>query len=317
MTIGEKIVEFLRQTNGNMGMNILFMPYNYAMWDCMASVYKACKDNGVGCGVMPIPYFTLKDGATDEWHYEFEYFENEIDEEDLYDFNDFDKLPCDYVVIHNQYDDANNLTTIHPFFYSDVLKAKGKKIIFIPYGIWQGGQMAVTKGIANADYVFVNTFNERDTLIEAYKQYGFDMTGKVIASGSPKLDLIFEKHEMPFHWKRKIIKTVILICTSITPFLKDPKGKLEQYRDAIWNELANGHAIIFRPHPLMDATVKNKRPEYYNDWLELLEWINNDCIVDNETDLATEIEYSDRLISDESSVVELWRATGKPYKVLE
>lgn len=317
--IGDNIINFLLEKNGKMAMNIAFLPYCYQMWDCMESVYESAIKKGIGVGVFPIPYFTLKDGKIDEWHNEHELFEGTIDKEDLYDFNDF--LKCyrdiDYVIIHNAYDDGNNLTTVNPLFYTDKLKGMGVKIVFIPYGIFLGGKMTRQKGILNCDYIIVNDDAERETFLESWKEIDVDMSDRCFAFGSPKFDTLIKNNEMPRAWKRKIAKTVILVCTSLVPFLNNPKGKLEQYRDVVWNELANGHMVIFRPHPLMDSLIKTRFSKLYDEWTELLEWIGNDCIVDNETDLATEIQYSDRLISDASSVVELWKATGKPYKVLE
>ena len=319
--IRDKILDLLISKEGHMIQGIVFLPYCYAMWDCMKSVFEGCLERGIPCAVMPIPYFSLKDGKIDEWHYEFDAFEGEIDEEDLLDFNKFDELDFSHVVIHNPYDDRNTLTTIHPFFYSDVLKEKGKKIIFIPYGIPYGGvscdEMRLQKGALNADYIFVNGEKELAGMINAFKKIGVDISDRCFATGSPKLDALTDNREMPFDWKSKICKRVTLVCNSLIAFMNNPQKKLEQYKEVVWNQLANGRMVIFRPHPLMNETIRTRLPQYYDEWYELLDWIAQDCIIDDYYALATDIQFSDQLISDPSSVVEIWKETGKPYEVLE
>ena len=209
---------------------------------------------------------------------------------------------------------------IHPFFHSDELKARGKKLIFIPYGIPFGGvsndAMRLQTGAMNSDYIFVNNEEERQGVIESWKKVGIDMTDRCYAFGSPKWDLLDKDYDMPCEWKEKICKKVTLICTSIVTFNRDPKGSLEKYRNKIWDELSNGRMVIFRPHPLMEENIISKCPEYLDDWNELLEWAEHDCIVDYDELVEKTIKFSDKLISDPSSIVEVWKPTGKEYEVM-
>lgn len=316
--IGEKIIDFLLEKNGNMAMNIAFLPYCFKMWDCMESVYESAKEKGIGCGVFPIPYFSLKDGKIDEWHNEYEFFEDSVDEEDLYDFNVFFKAykDIDYVIIHNAYDDGNNLTTVNPLFYTDRLKAMGLKLVFIPYGIYLGGYMAIQKGIANCDYIFVKDDAERETFIKAWGKIGFDMKDRCFAVGTPKFDALYKSYEMPFEWKKKVYKPINLVCTSILPFMRDPERKMKLYKKKITELLDCGNMVIFRPHPLMEETIKDRCPELLNKWEELIDFAEEYAIVDHDHELAESMYFANYMISDPSSVVEVWKETGKPYEVL-
>ena len=321
--VGEKIVDFILEKHGKTGLNIAFLPYCYKMWDCMASVYESAKEKGIGVGVFPIPYFSLVDGHIDEWHYELEDFEGAVEEDDLYDFNKFFEVcnEIDYVVIHNAYDDGNNLTTVNPLFYTEVLKANGLKIIFIPYGIPYGGTssdaMRLTKGAFNSDYIFVNNDAEREGMIETFKKVGYDISGKVFAFGSPKLDGLQKSYDMPVEWRKKVYKPITLICTSILPFMKDPERKFKQYKDTLWAELAKGNMVIFRPHPLMEETIKSRCPYLLDEWLRFIDIVEEKAIVDYDHELTESIYFSQSMITDVSSVVEIWKETGKPYEVLE
>ena len=321
--IGDNIVNFLLEKNGNMALNIAFLPYCFKMWDCMESVYKNAKDRGVGVGVFPIPYFSLKNGKIDEWHNEHELFEDSVDEEDLYDFNVFFKVAkdLDFVIIHNAYDDGNNLTTVNPLFYTDRLKAMGLKIVFIPYGIPCGGvsndTMRLTKGALNSDYIFVNGEEERKGFIASWKKVGVDMTSRCFAFGSPKIDALYKQFNMPFEWKRKVYKPITLMCTSIMPFASAPEKKLKLYKKKINELLECGNMVIFRPHPLMEETIKSRCPEHLDEWEKLLDFAEEYAIVDYDHELAESMYFSEYLISDPSSIIEVWKETGKPYEVIE
>ena len=320
--IGDKIINFLLEKNGNMAMNIAFLPYCFKMWDCMASVYESANKRGIGTAVFPIPYFSLKDGHIDEWHNEHELFESVVDEEDLYDFNEFFKVykDIDFVVIHNTYDDGNNLTTVNPLFYTDKLKAMGVKLVFIPYGIPYGGVsndvMRLTKGAINCDYIFVNSEEERVGFIESWKKVGIDMTDRCFCFGSPKLDGLRKEYDMPFAWKNKVMRPITLICTSIMPFVSDPERKFKQYKDTFWGELAKGRMVIFRPHPLMEETIKARCSYLLDEWLRFLELVDEKAILDTDHELTESMFFANYLISDPSSVVEVWKETGNPYGVM-
>lgn len=324
-TIGDKIIEFLIRENGNTKFRIAFLPYCFEMWDCMESVYVSANNHGLETGVFPIPYFTLKDGHIDEWVNEHWKFEGEVDKEDLYDFNKYFEVmnDIDYVVIHNPYDDMNNLTTVHPFFYSNVLKEQGKKIIFIPYGIPNGGvsndAMRLQKGAYNADYIFVNGEEERKAFIETFKKVGVDMTKRCYNFGSPKLDAIYKEYKMPLSWRKKIYKKVTLVCTSLIIFMRDdPAKRIQKYRQIVENELNKGNMVIFRPHPLMDDMIKTKFDEgIYDSWRELLIYVDEKAILDLNNELGMSMQFSDYLISDPSSIIEMWKETGKKYEVIE
>lgn len=76
----------------------------------------------------------------------------------------------------------------------------------------------------------------------------------------------------------------------------------------------NAAALIWRPHPLLKATIKLMRPDLmkgYNDIMEYIELCNN-AVVDTQNDVTPAIVSSDGLISDYSSIIFQYMATGKP-----
>lgn len=77
--------------------------------------------------------------------------------------------------------------------------------------------------------------------------------------------------------------------------------------------------IIWRPHPLLEATIKSLRVELIEDYNALInEFISGDYgIYDKTGDVSNTIIYSDAYIgSDYSSVINMFEVLGKPIYLL-
>ena len=74
-------------------------------------------------------------------------------------------------------------------------------------------------------------------------------------------------------------------------------------------------ALIWRPHPLTEATIKSMRTEIYESYIELKRYFmdNEIGVFDTTPDIAYTIAVSDGYIgSDGSSVINMFSAAGKP-----
>ena len=312
-----EIARYILSLQQNKPFKVCFLPYKRAMWDSMRSVYMSLQPRCV-TGICPIPYFVVKDGQIDM-------SAGMICEKDKFteccmDFNEFPKCDFDCVVIHNPYDDNNNLTYVHPMFHSDKLKEKSK-IIYIPYGSMDNPDVIFQKGVYNADLIFPNTEQEKDYIISEYAKKGIDMSDRVKFLGSPKKDYVFTNAN-PLdmgEWERKIRKRVVLVCTSILPFISEPKRKMAQYTKIVRDMVTmfKDTVIIFRPHPLMNELISSRFPDLNNEWVSLLGYVKRNAILSVYEDLSVCFNYADYLITDHSSIVEVWKATGKNLEYME
>ncbi len=116
----------------------VFLPYKASMWDSLESVWMAAnEDPDCDAYVIPIPYYDKNPDGT---------FGKMYDESAMYpdyvpvvNYNEYDfaaRQP-DMIFIHNPYDDANYVTSVHPFFYSENLKKYTDRLVYIPYFIEQ------------------------------------------------------------------------------------------------------------------------------------------------------------------------------------
>lgn len=308
MTYGEKILDKITENNKT---HIAFLPYKYSMWDSMETVYDAAVDRGLHPVICTIPYITRGD---QQWHDESVIF-NQMGYETTTNLMEVDTL-----VIHYPYDGTNKVTGIDPQFYSDKLKAAGYKLVYLAYcGSMFASNFILQPAIRNADYIFTDTEEERQTYIETWKIYRhIDISDRVhCVGGLPKYEAVNKIRKAPECFE-KISKQIILVCGSLTSLLNDPH-RIEKWRDAIKRFADNDNYVIFRPHPLtmdtLNAMMREKRIEY----LQLIEEVRHryNTAVDESPDNQISLHYADYLVSDPSSMVRLWQNTGKGYEVIE
>ena len=314
--IGRKITDKLIELHGSKDFTIAFLPYKRSMWNSMESVYEECRASGIDAHCYPIPYIRMKENKEPDY----------IDT----DYDLFGKIAepietltdPDYIAIHYQYEDHNKVTNMLPEYFTKALKDRYHcKIVFLPYGIY-GGQMrySLQPGCRHVDYAFLESADAVSLFISGWQTQGVDFTGRVFSFGSPKLDAMGKlKRKIPEEWEDIIgNSSVTLICNSLGPFLTEPFRHLTMYHQHICEEIREGRAVIFRPHPLLRTTMKSMMPGMEQDYDAFIAWAHKQegVIVDESEYLERAFGIADRMISDVSSVIPMWQMTGKPLEVM-
>lgn len=323
----------------------VFLPYKASMWDSLESVFKAAdEDPSCDAYVIPIPYFDKNpDGTFKEEHYEGDLYPDDIPITSYKDY-DFAERQPDLIFIHNPYDECNYVTSVHPFFYSKNLKQFTEKLVYIPYFILgeidpenkaaiEGMKHFCTvPGVIYADKVIVQSEDMRKIYIDVLTEYGKGSKAdrkyweeKILGLGSPKVDKVLstrkEEVEIPEEWKKIIekedgsFKKVIFYNTSVTALLEHEEKMLRKMRDvfSIFKENVEEVALLWRPHPLIQATIESMRPELWEEYRELVEEYKAEGwgIYDDTADLDRAIAVCDGYYGDHSSVVKLCQEAGK------
>lgn len=302
--IGKNITDKLIEIHGSTDFVIGFLPYKRSMWNSMASVYEECRKTGAVAYVLPLPYYLMPDKQI-------------VNEQDLFseegtlDINMIQKISFDYLVIHYPYDGNNKVTSMLPEYYTAQLRNYGK-VIFIPYSCSPGIFTRLHSGLANIDYAFLRSEEECEAFIAEWAEHGVDFSGRVFGYGSPKMDAM-QKLEQG---KGEYLTTVVI--NSLAPYLSAPFKRLDLYQHHISNEIGRGRRVIFRPHPLLRQTIKSMRPDTMQAYEKFISWCESrDLVTVDETEYLEEtLEQVDYLISDPSSVLEMWQSTGREYTVL-
>ena len=320
LRLHSKTVELLPEDR----KEIVFLPYKASMWDSLESVWKAADaDPECDAYVIPIPYYDKNpDGSFREMHYEGDLFPDYVPVI-KYDAYDFGQRRPDAVFIHNPYDGANFVTSVHPFFYSDNLKKYTDCLVYIPYFASAGGMsegQALCPAYIYADYIVIQS--------EKYIKF-YDKSipkRKFLVLGSPKFDSVIEKcqnpPEIPKEWREKMLlpdgskKRVFFYNTSIGGMLSDT-GRFLKKMEYVFNCFAGKEdvCLLWRPHPLLESTFVSMRASYkpVYDTLKHRFITENIGIYDKTPCMEDTIALSDVYIGDSAtSVTSFFGIAGKP-----
>lgn len=328
----------------------VFLPYKASMWDSLESIWRAAdEDPDCDAYVVPIPYYDKNpDGSFREMHYEGSQYPDYVPVTD-YKKYDFQARRPDVIFIHNPYDSCNYVTSVPPFFFSDNLKKMTEKLVYIPYFVLgeikpdeeeriEGMKHFVTTpAVFNAHKVIVQSEDMAQVYIkvlldatnnhsEAAKAY---WKNKILGLGSPKFDKVEntkrEDIRIPEEWLERIQKPdgtwkkVIFYNTGITALLQYNEKMLEKIKQVfgIFKEYQDEAVLLWRPHPLIKATVESMRPQLGVEYEKLVKDYREEGwgIYDDTADVDRAIGISDAYYGDASSVVQMYQKTGRPIMI--
>lgn len=352
--IRKQLMELQSQVRQNLPEDrreVVFLPYKASMWDSLESVWKAADaDENTDAYVIPIPYFDKNpDGSFREEHYEGDLYPDYVPITH-YNAYDFQGRRPDVIYIHNPYDDANYVTSVHPFFYSQNLKKFTEKLVYIPYfilgevkpddqeAIDRMKHFCIAPGVFHADQVIVQSEDMRQVYIkvlteetakneskERQREIREYWEKKIDGSGSPKIDKVMntkvEELEIPGSWRRIIYKSdgtakkVVLYNNGINALLRHNEAMIIKMQSVfqIFKMYQNEIALLWRPHPLIESTLTSMRPELWMEYEKLRDQylMEGWGIYDDTPEIDRAIVLSDAYYGDGSSLVQLYQKTGK------
>ncbi|WP_251392336.1 hypothetical protein [Mediterraneibacter agrestimuris] len=297
-------------------LEVVFLPYKASMWDSFESIYLAAKadaDCDVYC--VPIPYYDLNpDQSMGQLHYEITEYPDNIEMTDWRSY-DIENQNPDVVYIHNPYDNYNRVTSVHPRYYSGNLKKYVGTLVYIPYNVTGGSLGKMHRRLPacfNVDYIIAQ--NERQKIL-----YAQEISYKVKALGSPKFDKVINQvitdEMIPEEWKPKLRNTVLFLNTGIEGLLKHNEKSLLKIQYILKIAEEENVTLLWRPHPLLEATIQSMRPELWNLYLETIDKFHRyqNGILDRTGNVELAIGLSDAYIGeDTSSISHMSGVLGKP-----
>lgn len=321
----------------------VFFPYKASMWDSLESVWMAAaEDDEYVTYVVPIPYFDrAPDGSVKEVYWEGEQFPDYVPITRYEDY-DIEEHHPDMAFIHNPYDDANMVTSVHPDYYASKLKDQTDKLVYIPYFILDEAKpddtayveskkhYVLTPGVIYADKVIVQSEDMRQIYVNVLTEVAGKDTRKmweekILGLGSPKTDKVLntrkEDVEVPEEWLKVIQKPdgtwkkIIFYNTSLGALLHHEEKMLDKIERVLrtFEENQEDVALLWRPHPLYQSTIDAMRPEYGVRYQRIVENYRNAGwgIYDDTPDMNRAVALSDAYYGDHSSVARLYKQVGK------
>lgn len=318
---------------------VVFIPYKASMWDSLESVWRAAEaDPDCDAYVVPIPYYDKNpDGSFGEMHYEGVLYPKDVPVTYYKDY-DFESRRPDVIFFHNPYDECNYVTSVDPYFYSTNLKKFTDKLVYIPYFVLgeidpadrtavEGMEhFVVLPGVMDADRVIVQSESMRQIYIDVLTRHVGANTRKawekkILGLGSPKIDKVLstkkEDLDIPAEWLKIIQKPdgswkkIVFYNTSVSALLQHNEKMLKKMQDVfrVFWENRDEVALLWRPHPLIKATISSMRPLLWAEYEKIVEKYRRERwgIYDDTADVDRAVCLSDAYYGDGSSVVNLCR----------
>lgn len=334
---------------------VVFLPYKASMWDSLESVWKAAEDDpDCDAYVIPIPYYDKNpDESFGELHYEGREYPKDVPVV-WYEDYDFEMRRPDRIYIHNPYDECSFVTSVLPFFYSANLKKYTEQLVYVPYfvlGEIDPGDCAavdeiknfcLAPGVFHADKVIVQSESMRQAYIrvlteETAKNENYSRQNevrrywedKIDGSGSPKFDKVLntrrEGLEIPQEWIDVIEKPdgsrkkIVFYNNGLSAVLRYSENYLAKMQDVlrVFYENRDEIALLWRPHPLLEATIKCMRSELWEKYEEIVCRYQQEGwgIYDDTADIDRAVMLCDAYYGDPSSVVQLCQKVEKPILI--
>ena len=307
----------------NKPIQVMFVCHEPAMWSMFESVYQAMDaDECFAPVVVTLPYRSgsLPAGQRkDAGMFEFcktrgiraiRGYDKEKDEW----LNPASFIP-DYVFFQTPYD-------IYVPMWSVEQVSIIAKVCYIPYAT------CLAKGevdnIVNptsffrfASFIFKESLFSKDLFFNKFERQNWLKEERVIVCGHPKLDYLTKQNELHGKvWKRPVHKNIKRILWTPRWTTSDDTSTFFDYKD-YFVEFCKGHPnidFVFRPHPLCFQNFI-KTGELTARDLERMELVYENSlnmILDRTSDYQDTFLTSDILVSDISSLLLEYLATGKP-----
>lgn len=304
-------------------INVLFVCHEPSLWSMFESIYKTMEnDPDFSPLVVALPYMhpNLSNGQyNDAGMFEF------CESRKIQAIRGYDKkknewlnptsLMPDYIFFQTPY-------ALYPQAWSVEQISMMARVCYIPYG------SSVAKGDIAAgvhpegffrytSLFFLENLMKRELFEKRFEGRNWFNKGRVVVSGYPKLDYLDETKEyIGKAWRRGIQKDIKRILW--TPRFLSSEGTCHffDYKDYFFEFCKNNPGIdfIFRPHPLcfqnfiktgeMPFDEQKKMKHEYNMSLNM--------VIDESGNYEDTFMTSDILISDYSSMMIEYFATGKP-----
>lgn len=114
-------------------------------------------------------------------------------------------------------------------------------------------------------------------------------------------------------------KKIVFYNTSIAALLEHGEKMLEKMKMVfqLFKENLDEIVLLWRPHPLIEATMESMRPLLWMDYKRLVQQYQQEGfgIYDNSSDIDRAVILCDAYYGDPSSVVQLCQKVNKPYMI--
>ncbi len=305
----------------------VFFPFNSDYWYVFDEEYQKCvEDQDMDVYVVPIPYYYKKyDGMLRDMQYDMTSYDSKLP---LIHYGDYDiktHMP-DKVYIQNPYDQYNEISSVHPDYYSLNLRRYTKELIYIPWfrtddftrDIERAYQnmkaYCIMPGVLYSDKIILQSEIIRERYIEKlvdalgvdYRQifekriFARDIEVKDIKDGSNKNKrLVFmPDFSMFIEYGREFIQKI-----------KRSLGIIGKSKESL--------ELYFVQSSNIKIYLEKLRPELYDEYISIVEEYSKYswCYIVDDRDINMLVNMCDAYYGDSGILAHRFRNAGKPVMI--
>ena len=334
------------ETPSRQRKEMVFLPFSPRYWKYMEKEWaKYVESPEWDVYVVPIPYYRkIEYGELGELCYEGSGYPEYV-KLTGFDAYDFDSRIPDRIVIQNPYDDFDNAITVHPRFYTELLRQVTKELVYIPYfmtdeyddsderSVITSAYYIKVPGVTRADRIILQSNVYRDHYIEELTRFAGEDTREVWESRitvdesiAPDKETIgLYEDEVPDEWWKYLLtedgegKKVLLYHTNpgdIVTYGRKYFEKMERVFDIFAANL-DRMSILWHVGADTPAVLESKYPELFDKFKVMFEKFNRmdlGMYVESD-DLTKSVAVADAYFGDRDAIMYQVRKLGKPVMI--
>ncbi len=325
---------------------MVFLPFSPKYWKFMEKEWaKYAESPEWDVYVIPIPYYTKKEyNGHDKVKYDVIGYPEYVSLT-AFDKYDFDTRLPERIVIQNPYDDYDSAISVHPRFYTDLLKQITQELVYIPYfatddygtddqrSVIVSSYFIRVPGVTRADKVILFSDNMRARYIEELTAFAGEDTRTVweeritadpsIAPDEECIGLLAE--DVPGDWWKYLTNEagegIKVLLYHVNP------GTLVVYgqryfdkMDRVFEILAPNRdqmTVLWHMSPEAVSLLQTEYPDLGKKLREKIEWFKQEEMgIYLESDVITKaVAVADAYYGDRDNVMYRVMKLGKPVMI--
>ncbi len=325
---------------------MVFLPFSPRYWKYMEKEWAKYIDSPEwDVYVIPIPYYTKKEyNAHDRLCYEASGYPEYVmlTGFDAYDFDS--RLP-ERIVIQNPYDDYDSAISVHPRFYTDLLRQITKELVYIPYfetdeygedderSVIVSSYYVRVPGVTRSDKVILFSDNMRNRYIDELTAFAGEDTRQIwevrleadplIAPDKECIGLLAE--DVPDEWWKYLIdddgegiKVLLYHINPGNPVMDGQKyfDKMDRVFE-VFKQNRDKMTIIWHMSPEAISLLRTDYPQIaakIHDMVERFEKEDLGIILESD-DITKAVAVADAYYGDRDNVMYSVMKLGKPVMI--
>lgn len=327
-------------------IEIVFLPFRAKYWIYMEEEWKrACEEENTDVYVIPIPYYDKGVyGLNGDIHYEANLFPEYVPITP-FDKYDFDRRIPDRIIIQNPFDEYDCASSVHPRFYTNVLRQVTRELVYIPPFVIDDRDLddektnytaefyINTPGVTRADKVFLQSYAVKELYVDKLCGFSGDDKKSVWEKRLEVREYIkptsqegIKEEEIPDEWWNYLLndnnegKKVILFHTNVSNIVSFGNKYIVKLKSVLkeFSDHKKDMTVIWQAHPNTGETLERDYPRLWMEYQAVIARFlgEKQGIYDDTDDYMNSVQIADAYYGDRDKIMHDFAKTGRPIMIM-